>query len=105
MIILLAYDDNIFLIEEIRTRVKEVFEEVANYCDFEIDGCEVAEEHFHILISFSPRYSVSKVVGTIRSISCNKISKEFPKVKEKLWGGHFLGAGVLLQNSRRASRR
>jgi putative transposase len=49
----------------------------------------VAEDHVHILISFPPRYSVSKIVGIIKSISGRKIFKEFPKVKEKLWGGHF----------------
>ena len=79
--------------EEIQPRVKELFFEIANHFDFEIDRCEASEDHIHILISFPPRYSVSKVVGIIKSISGSKIFKEFPKVKEKLWGGHFWEQG------------
>jgi putative transposase len=81
------------LVEEIRPRVRELFEEIASHFDFEIDRCEVCEDHVHILISFPPRYSVVRVVGILKSISGSKIFKEFPKVKEKLWGGHFWKQG------------
>ena len=80
-------------IEGKRTRVKEFFEEIASHFDFEIDRCEVAEDHIHLLISFPPRYSVSKVVGTIKSNSGSRILKEFPKTKKKLSGGHFWEQG------------
>jgi putative transposase len=43
------------LIEEIRTRAKELFEEIASHFDFEIDRCEIAEDHVHLLISFPPQ--------------------------------------------------
>lgn len=85
------------LIEGIRTRVKELFEEIASHFDFEIDRCEVAEDHVHVLISFPPRYSVSKVVGIIKSISGSRIFKEFPKTKEELWGGHFWEQGYFFR--------
>ncbi|MBC8460187.1 MAG: IS200/IS605 family transposase [Deltaproteobacteria bacterium] len=81
------------LVDEIRPRVKELFLEIASHFDFEIDRCEVSEDHIHILISFPPRYSVSKVVGILKSISGSKIFKEFPKVEEKLWGGYFWEQG------------
>ena len=67
--------------EEIRPRVKELFEEIASHFDFEIDRCEVCEDHVHILVSFPPRYSVARVVGILKSISGSKVFKEFPKVK------------------------
>ena len=81
------------LTEEIRPRVKELFIEISSHFDFEIDRCEIAEEHVHILLSFPPRYSISKVVGILKSISGSKIFKEFPKVKKQLWGGHFWEQG------------
>jgi len=85
------------LVDEIRPRVKELFFEIASHFDFEIESCEVAEDHVHILISFPPRYSVSKVVGIIKSISGSKIFKEFPKVKKRLWGGHFWEQGYFFR--------
>ena len=81
------------LVGAIHDRVKELFYKIAEEFDFEIDSCEVAEEHIHILLSFPPRYSVSRVEGIIKSISGSKIFKEFPKVKKKLWGGHFWEQG------------
>ena len=69
------------------------FSEIASHFDFEIDRCELAEDHVHIVISFPPRYSVARVVGVLKSISGSKIFKEFPKVKKKLWGGHLWEQG------------
>ena len=81
------------LAEKIRPRVKELFVEISSHFDFEIDRCEIAEDHIHILISFPPKYSVSRVIGILKSISGSKIFKEFPRVKKQLWGGHFWEQG------------
>lgn len=77
------------LIGDVAKRVKELFEKIAELFDFEIDRCEVSEDHVHILLCFPPRYSVSRVVGILKSISGSRIFQEFPKVKKKLWGGYF----------------
>jgi len=77
------YRKKIF-VGEIRPRVKELFEEIASHFDFEIDRCEVCEDHVHILISFPPRYSVARVVGVLKSIS---------ESQEEALGGHFWEQG------------
>ena len=61
------------LVGEIRERVRELFFEISERFDFEIDRFEVAEDHIHVLISFPPRYSIAKVVGIIKGISGSKI--------------------------------
>jgi putative transposase len=81
----------------VQSRVKELFVEIAEHFDFEIDGCEVCKDHIHIHLSFPPRYSVSKVIGILKRISGSKILKEFPKVKEKLWGGHLWEQGYFFR--------
>jgi len=85
------------LVGEIQKRVKEIFYKIAERFDFEIDRCEVAEDHVHILISFPPRYAISRVVGIIKGKSGSKIFEEFPKVKKKLWGGHFWEQGYFVR--------
>ena len=81
------------LVGEIKERVKELFGGIAERFDFEIDRCEVAEDHIHMLISFPPRYSIAQVVGIIKGISGSKILEEYPKLKRKLWGGHIWEQG------------
>ena len=74
---------------EIRTRVEEIFEEIAVHHGFEIDTKEIAADHVHIFLSFPPRYSIAKVVGMLKGISAGVIFKEYPEVKKELWGGEF----------------
>ena len=38
----------------IRDRVKEIFEEIAESHDFEIETLEVAKDHVHVFLSFAP---------------------------------------------------
>ena len=74
---------------DIQERVRSIFEEVALNHGFEIDTMEVAQDHVHIFLSFPPRYSISKVVGILKSVSASVIFCEHPEVKKHLWGGEF----------------
>ena len=85
------------LVGEVRERVKQLFHIIAEQFDFEMDRCEVAEDHIHILLSFPPRYSIAKVVGIIKGISSSKVFEEYPKLKEKLWGGHLWEQGYFVR--------
>ena len=82
---------------DIQERVKEIFYRIADEFEFEIDKCEVAEDHVHILLTFPPRYSISKVVGIIKSISASEIFREFPRVRKYLWGGKFWEQGYFVR--------
>jgi putative transposase len=79
--------------DDIRDRVKELFEEISKNHDFEIDTLEVAKDHVHIFLSFPPRYSISRVVGILKSISGSVIFQEHSEVKKELWGGEFWEGG------------
>ena len=74
---------------DIRESVKAIFEEIALNHEIEIDTLEIAEDHVHLFLSFPPRYSISEVVGKLKSISASVIFKRHPEVKEELWGGEF----------------
>ncbi len=82
---------------DIRTKVEEIFKEIAENHEFEIDALEVAPDHVHIFLSFPPRYSISKVVGMLKSISASVIFREHPEVKRELWGGEFWEDGYFVR--------
>ena len=84
---------------DIQKRVEELFREIAENHDIEIDTLEVAEEHVHLFVSFPPRMSISSVVGKLKSISASVIFREHPEVKRELWGGHFWQTGYFVRTS------
>ena len=74
---------------DLQVRVKEIFEEIASNHGFVIEALEASADHVHIFLSFPPRYSISRVVGMLKSISASVIFEEHPEVKKQLWGGEF----------------
>ncbi len=75
--------------EDIRQRAAELFREIAEDFQFEIEEMEVAKDHVHLFLNFPPRYAIAKVVGILKSISASRLFKEFPELRRQLWGGEF----------------
>lgn len=48
-----------------------------------------ARDHVHFLVQSVPRYSVTKLVRVIKSITGREVFRRCPKVKKQLWGGEF----------------
>ena len=46
-------------------------------------------DHVHFLVQSVPMYSVTKLVGMIKSITAREVFRRCPKVKKQLWGGEF----------------
>ena len=78
---------------DVGKRVEEIFYEIAEKHEIEIDTLEVAKDDVQIFVSFPPRQSISNVVGKLKSISASEIFQEHPEVKRELWGGHFWQVG------------
>ena len=43
-----------------------------------------------------PKYSPTKIVRTVKSITAREIFKRCPEVKKQLWGGEFWSDGYFL---------
>jgi putative transposase len=82
---------------DVPEKVGEVIREIAENHGFEIDTMEIAQDHMHIFLSFPPRYSISRVVGMLKSISASVIFEEHPEVKRDLWGGEFWEDGYFVR--------
>lgn len=51
------------------------------------------EDHVHILVQAAPRYSPSRVIQIIKSITARELFANFPEIKKELWGGEFWNDG------------
>jgi len=74
---------------DIRDRVQELFREIEDRNDIEIDLMEVASDHVHLFVSLPPRHSIAEVVGKLKAISAKVLFDEFPEVERELYGGEF----------------
>jgi len=83
---------------DLAKRIRQVFAEIAERYEFEIDTMEVKEDHVHLFLSAPPRYSPAGVVQIIKSISAKVVFKEFPDIKKQLWGGEFWSDGYFVRS-------
>ena len=70
------------LTKEIEEVAREIFKEIAEQYEFEIDEMEVAIDHVHIFLVAPPRYSPARVVQILKSISAREIFKKFPRLRK-----------------------
>jgi putative transposase len=87
----------LILTEAIAKRVEEIFREVAEIYEFEIEAMAVVEDHVHIFLSAPPKYAPGEIVRILKSRSAKVVFKEFSEVKRKLWAGEFWSDGYFVR--------
>lgn len=62
---------------------------------YEIKFIEIGtdRDHVHFLIQSIPRYSPTKIIQTVKSITAREVFRQAPEVREQLWGGEFWSDG------------
>ena len=88
----------VVLKDRLAKRLKEVFQEIAERDEIEIDTMEVKEDHVHLFLTAAPRHSPSQIVQIMKSISAKVVLREFPAVEEQLWGGELWGDGYCVRS-------
>jgi len=79
-------------------RLKQIFQEIAERYEFEIDTMEVKEDHVHLFLTAPPRYSPSQIVQVMEGISAKVVFREFPEVLEQLLGGELWNDGYFVRS-------
>jgi REP-associated tyrosine transposase len=61
--------------------------------DIAIEAFSVQIEHVHLVIVIPPKYSVSSIVGKIKSNTSREVRKRFPWLKRIYWRNEFWSVG------------
>ena len=83
--------------EQLRDTVKQLFEEILEIRDCQVEEIEVAEDHVHVFTSIPPKYSVGEIVRALKYISAKEIFRSYPEVACFLWGGEFCEDGYFVR--------
>jgi len=78
---------------EVDQVLKAVCLEIAKRYEIAFIEIGTDRDHVHFLVQSVPRYSPTKIVQIIKSITAREVFKQVPSVKQKLWGGEFWSDG------------
>ena len=82
--------------DEVEKGLKDICLEIEKR--YEIGYMEIGtdEDHVHFLTQSVPALSPSVIVQITKSITAKQIFKQFPIVKQMLWGGKFWTSGYYI---------
>ena len=65
--------------------IKRSVLDISRRSDFCVEEIEIDKDHVHILMTISPRYSVSQHVRNIKQMTNQCVWTEFPSLKNQFW--------------------
>lgn len=83
------YRASIFKDDAKRNTMKQIFQDIAEHYDIDIQEMEVMPDHIHMIISFNPKRAPSSIVKTLKGRSAREWFKQYPETKTQLWKGHL----------------
>ena len=93
LVVVMKYRKKILVKQEYISYLCEVIKEISARYEFEIEEIGSDGDHVHILLSAAPRYSPSRIMNIIKSITGRMMFKQFPEIKHQLWGGELWSDG------------
>lgn len=87
------YRKDLFLNEDYVNYLKDVLVEIEKRYYIATETVGFDEDHVHILVQAAPRYSPSRVVQIVKSLTARELFRAFPEIKKELWGGEFWNDG------------
>ena len=74
--------------KEILDDMRGILESVCTDFEAQLVEFEGEDDHVHLLVNYPPKVSISKLVNSLKGVSSRMIrQKNYPSIKQKLWGG------------------
>lgn len=103
LVLVIKYRRKALCDETIRERLKNIVWGLAKQLGVEIIAQEPAEDHIHVLFKAKPSTDLVKTVNTLKGVTARLLRKEFPQLKELLWGGSFWSDSYFLASTGQVS--
>ena len=74
--------------KEILDAMRQIFESVCTDFEAQLVEFDGENDHVHLLVNYPPKMSISKLVNSLKGVSSRMFrQKNYPGIREKLWGG------------------
>jgi REP element-mobilizing transposase RayT len=84
--------------EEVDKALKEVCLEISKRYPIHFLEIGTDKNYVHLLVQRVPKYSPTRVITVVKSITAREIFRRQPEVKKQLWGGEFWTDGYFVQS-------
>jgi putative transposase len=84
MVFCVKYRKNLLLGTELFNFLKNVCFEISDRYCFEFDAISSDGDHVHLFVGAEPKYSPSKIMQIIKSITARQIFKQYSEIKKQL---------------------
>lgn len=87
LVFVTKYRQKVFT-KEILDDMRGIFESVCTDFEAQLVEFDGEDDHVHLLVNYPPKVSISKLVNSLKGVSSRMIrQKNYPSIREKLWGG------------------
>ena len=93
MVFCIKYRRGLLGLEERSDYLRQIFHEIGQRYWFEMEEMGTDGDHVHLFVGAAPKYSPSRVMQILKSISAREMFKRFPELRRQLWGGEFWSDG------------
>jgi putative transposase len=84
---------------QVAVRARDILRHIAMEHELDIITGKVSSDHVHMLISYRPTQSISKIMQWLKGISSRILLSEFPHLRKQFWGRHLWARGYLAVSS------
>ena len=78
---------------EISKRARMLIREICLANEVQIVKGHISKDHVHLLLSYPPKLSVSKLAQYLKGKTSRKLLQEYSSLRKQLWGGHIWARG------------
>jgi putative transposase len=93
MVFCMKYRKKLLLETELISFLKTICFEIGERYWFDFDAIGSDGNHIHLFVGAEPKYSPSRVMQIIKSITARQIFKQYPEIKKQLWDGELWSEG------------
>jgi len=73
-------------------RLEEDFRAVGAGFECELVEFDGDHDHVQLLVTYSPKVAVAKLVNSVKGVSARRLRREFPALERRFWRGHLWSA-------------
>ncbi len=92
-VIPVKYRKAIFGISDRSHTLHQTCKEIEERYSINFEKLGIDTNHVHLLLSAAPKFSPSRIIQIVKSITARELFKKHPDLKKELWGGEFWSDG------------